>query len=297
MRVVIPDEVTESILQTTNVVNLEVDWTAGTYDTGDRRVFGRSVYEVVAEPNTSDQPDTGAAADPPTWVRLGYSNQWRMFTEGVDSLSTAEGDITVTMEWDSTITTLGALGLSGNKITLTVTDPSDGVVFDEERDLVDIGVSDWWEFFFLPYENIDSVIFSGIPPYPGAEFELSLEGATVSDDVSIGRVVAGVSRELGVTQFGTEIQLQDYSIKERDGFGNLTLIPRRTITMVNYDVHVPTPQVDFTIRNLKRLGGIPALYIGEEMYTSTISFGVMADVSEGITTPSISELTLQVEEF
>ena len=296
MRIVQPSEITADVLQSTNVVNIETTWTAGTYSLGDRRVYERMVYEVVADPNTADRPDIGAASDPPTWVALGYSNQWRMFTEGADSLSTGTGNIDVTLKWPGLISTLATLGLMGQSITVTVTDAIDGVVFDETRELVDIGVGDWWEFFFLPYDNIDAAVFE-LPPYPGADVRILLEGASISDTVAVGRVVAGVGRDLGVTLYGTDVQLQDYSIKERDGFGNLILRTRRTLKYVNYDVHVPTGSVDFVVRALSRLGAVPTLYIGDEDKTSTIVFGVFADVSQGISTPSISDLTLQVEEF
>ena len=66
---------------------------------------------------------------------------------------------------------------------------------------------------------------------------------------------------------------------------------------MNYDVHVPTGSVDFVTRALSRLGAIPTLYIGDEDKTSTIVYGVFSDVSQGISTPSLSDLTLQVEEF
>ena len=296
MRIVQPSEITADVLQSTNVVNIETTWTAGTYSLGVRRVYERMVYEVVASPSTADRPDIGAASDPPTWVALGYSNQWRMFTEGADSLSTGTGDIDVTLQWPGLITTIAALGLVGYSIRVTVTDSVDGVVFDQTKDLIDIGVSDWWEFFFLPYENDDAAVFE-LPPYPGADIRVLLEAENISDPGAVGRVVAGVGRDLGVTLYGTDIQLQDYSIKERDGFGNLILLPRRTLKYVNYDVHVPTDTVDFVVRALSRLGGIPTLYIGDPDKTSTVVFGVFADISSGIAAPSISDLTLQVEEF
>jgi hypothetical protein len=110
-------------------------------------------------------------------------------------------------------------------------------------------------------------------------------------------VVAGVERPIGVTLYGTDVQIQDYSVKERDGFGNLTLVPRRTLKIVNYDVHVPTQRVDIVVKLLSRLAAEPTLFIGEVERTSTVVFGVYTDVSQGITTPSISDLTIQVEEF
>lgn len=296
MHIVTPQVVTPGFLLATNVVNAEPAWVPGTYNRGDRVVFSDEVYEVVADPDTSDQPDLGAVADPPTWVALGWSNQWRMFRDGTDSLSTAVGEIDVTIENQRLTSTLGALGLQGSAITVTVTDGVEGVVFEETRPLVDIGASDWWEYFFLPYDNIDAAVFD-LPPYPGAEIRILLEGASESDPVAVGRVVFGISRDIGVTLYGTGIQLQDYSVKERDGFGTLILRPRRTIKRVDYDVHVPTERVSFVIRELSRLGAVPTLYIGDPQKPATIVYGVYADVSQGITTPSISDLTLQVEEF
>lgn len=296
MRIVPPQEITETVLQSTNVANDYADWTAGTYNEGDRRVFNRSVYEVVAT-STTDQPDTGAASDPPTWFRVGWSNKWRMFTEGQDSKSTGTGDIDVTLQWDSVITTIAVLGLMGSTITVTMTDSVDGVVYDETVSIVDIGVSSHWEWHFLPYEFDQVAVFSGLPPYPGADVRILIKGATVSDPVAAGRVVAGIERDLGVTQYGTSIDKYDYSTKERDGFGNLILVPRRVINIVDFDVHVMTAQVDFVSSQLKKLGGTPALYIGDDGFYVTVVYGIQIDVSQGITTPSISDLTLRVEEF
>ena len=295
MRIVRPQEVTPSILTSTNVVNMEPAWVAGSYTVGQRVVFANEVYEALT--TTTAQPNVGALADPPTWIRVGWSNQYRMFRDGQDSRSSRAGDIDVTISYPQVINTVGVLGLVGNTAQLTVTDAVDGVVYDETIDLVDIGVADWWEFFFLPYENIESVVFEGVPPYPGAAVRLLVSALQPTDPVEVGRVVAGLAREVGATLYGSDVQLQDYSIKERDGFGNLRLVPRRVIKLVNYDVHVPTPLVDFVERFLRSLAAQPTLYIGDPLRSSTITFGVFADVSQGITTPSISDLTLQVEEF
>jgi hypothetical protein len=294
MRIVTPQEVTPTILTATNVVNIEPDWAAGTYNEGDRVVYENLVYQAVA--TTTDQPDVGAVADPPTWVFLGWSNQYRMFRDGADSRSTGTGDIDVTITYPNSISTLAALGLTGTQAQLVITDGTDDVVYDHTIEFVDIGVLDWWEFFFLPYDAVGDVVFEGLPPYPGAAVNLIVSSG-IADPVAVGRVVAGVERPIGVTLYGTDVQIQDYSVKERDGFGNLTLVPRRTLKIVNYDVHVPTQRVDIVVKLLSRLAAEPTLFIGEVERTSTVVFGVYTDVSQGITTPSISDLTIQVEEF
>jgi hypothetical protein len=297
MRIVTPYNVDTSQLTTTNVVNEFASWAAGTFNLGDQVVEANNVYKVVADPDTTDQPSVGAVADPPTWVRMGPSNQYRMFRDGRDSYSSRDESIDVTLNFAETITTVGALGLQGVSATLTVVDSAEGTVYDETISLVDIGVGDWWEYFFSSYELEDTAIFDGLPPYVGADINLSVDAASETDQARAGRVVVGFERPLGVTNYGVTVSILDYSTKERDGFGNLTLIPRRTVRLVDYDVKVSTAQVDFVVRELERIAATPTLFIGDNSFSSSVTFGVYRDFTQGITTPSLSDLTIQVEGF
>lgn len=265
-------------------------WAAGSYVIGDRVIYGIEVYECVA--NTSAEPTTSA-----DWVRVGYTNRWRMFRDGRDSKTSNTEVIDAAIETTEIYSTVSLLGLSGSEARVYVEDDTDGIVYDETISLVDIGVGDWWEWHFLPYEEEDTAVFDGIPPYTSSRLNIHIIGATALSTVECGRVVYGLSRELGLTNFGTSIELLDYSTKERDGFGNLTLVPRRAINIVNYDVTVPTPTINFALRKLKEVSGIPALFIGDSDFSETVTYGVYRTVMQGISYPSISELTVQVEEF
>ena len=297
MRIVTPYSVNDAQLTTTNVVNEVADWSAGTYDLGDQAVDDNQVYKVVADPSTTDRPSVGAAASPATWALMGWSNQLRMFRDGRDSYSSRNESIGVTLNFAEIVNTLGALGLQGISATLTVVDSVEGTVYDETVSLVDIGVDDWWEYFFAPYEFDDTAIFDNMPPYLGADINLSVDAATETDEVRAGRVIAGYEQPLGVTNYGVSVSILDYSDKQRDGFGNLTLVPRRTVRLVDYDVKVQTNKVDFVVRALENISSTATLFIGDNSFSSSITFGVYRDLSQGIDSPSISDLTIQVEGF
>ena len=297
MRIVTPYNVDAGQLTTTNVVNEVADWSAGTYNLGDQAVDANQVYKVVADPSTTDQPSVGAAASPPTWVLMGWSNQYRMFRDGRDSFSSRDESIDVTLNFAEIITTVGALGLQGVSATLTVVDSAEGTVYNETISLVDIGVGDWWEYFFSPYEFNDTAIFDGLPPYAGADINLSIDAASETDQARAGRVIAGFEQPLGVTNYGVSVSILDYSTKKRDGFGNLTLVPTRTVRVVDYDVKVETAQVDFVVRALERIAATPTLFIGDNSFSSSVTFGIYREFTQGITAPSISDLTIQVEGF
>ena len=297
MRIVTPFNVDAGQLTTTNVVNSETDWSAGTYDLGEQAVDDNQVYKVVADPSTTDQPSVGAAASPPTWVLMGWSNQYRMFRDGRDSYSIRDESIDVTLNFAEIITTFAAIGLKGVSATLKMVDSVDGTVYDETISLGGIGAGDWWEYFFLQYDLSDTAIFKELPAYPNADISFTVSGGAPSDQVIVGRVIAGAEEDLGVTNYGTSVSILDYSTKERDGFGNLTLVPRRTVRLVDYDVKVPSVVVDFVVRSLERIAATPTLFIGDELYSSSVTFGVYRDFTQGIDTPSLSDLTIQVEGF
>jgi len=268
-----------------------------TYNLGDQAVDLNQVYKVVADPDTTDQPSVGAVADPPTWVLMGWSNQYRMFRDGRDSFSSRDESIAVNLNLSEIITTFAAIGLKGVSATLKMVDSVDGTVYDETISLGGIGAGDWWEYFFLQYDLSDTAIFKELPAYPNADISFTVSGGAPSDQVIVGRVIAGAEEDLGVTNYGTSVSILDYSTKERDGFGNLTLVPRRTVRLVDYNVKVPSVVVDFVVRSLERIAATPTLFIGDALYSSSVTFGVYRDFTQGIDTPSLSDLTIQVEGF
>lgn len=292
MKIVQPVEVTPTRLTSTNVTNDYADWTAGTYNEGDRRVHERQAWEALK--TTNEEPSVDVPED---WLRLGFSNQWRMFTEGRDSVTTEEGGIEVEIVFDSLVTTLAVLGVAGSEVRLVAVDATDGTVYDQTISLVDIGVTSHWEWHFLPYDVNRSAVFEGIPPYSDATFTLYVNTATPTGIAQAGRVVAGVARDIGVTNYGTSVNLLSYSTKDRDGFGDLTLIKRRTIRLIDFDVRVSTRQIEAILNQLESIDGIPTLFVGESDRRSTVAFGVYRDVVQGIDYPTVSELTIQVEEF
>jgi hypothetical protein len=280
---------------TTNVTNEHSDWSAGTYNADDRAVYNNQVYEALS--TTTDQPDTGAAAEPATWLLLGYSNQLRMFTEGADSVTSELGDITVAISDVLLMTDVYLLGCLGVTAQVVLTDSVEGIVYDETIDLTDIGCVDWWEYFFLDYDQVTTAYFPGIPPYPGSVLDIVITAATETDPAECGRVIYGVVKEIGITVEGVESRVEDYSTKERDGFGNLKLVPRRTIRIVDFPFMVENAFLHPAQRIFQNLAAIPTLYVGDDDLPETIVFGVFLTfiiVSDGF---SITECSTSIEEF
>lgn len=293
MNIVLPITVNESNL-TTNVGNEHADWAAGSYAEGDKVVFEEFIYEALTA--TSDQPDEGAAKDTPTWVRLGRANMWRMWRDGADSRSKRDSDIEVTIPLTNVATTVGLVGLQGTEAQVTLTDSEEGVVYDQTQTITDISAKDWWEWYFGTYNAKSSVVFDDLPSYGDADLMIKITG-TESNEVQVGRAIIGQQSSLGVTLEGVDVRSEDYSKKQRDTFGNLELVPRRTIKLMEYDVRMEPTAVDFVERRLSSVAAMPTLFIGDPTMPESIVFGVYEDFTIVVNGYTITEASIAVQEF
>lgn len=296
MRIVRPRDVDSGVVSATNVINEYDDWSAGDapYAEGDRVVFGEYAWEALS--NTSEQPDEGAQLDPPEWVRLGHSNEWRMFRDGTDSRSSQVEKIEVTLEFPQTVNVIAVLGATGASARVVATIDSE-TVYDETRTLTDIGVDDWWPYFFSDYEVMSKAIFSDTGGLAGAAITVTVAATSATSDAECGRLIAGLAADVGVTLEGVQSRLEQFARKQRDEFGNLTLTPRRTIRIVDYDFVVEPSLVDQVERRFQQISAVPVLFIGHDELPETVVFGVFEEFSTIINGHTITECSATVEEF
>lgn len=294
MDVIRPVEVTESNLDSSTVplddAPLWDDTT--TYATDDEVISGMTVWKSTVDDNLDSEPsDTNT-----DWSRQGYANRWRMFREGSDSLTSADGGFTVEVSPNQAVNGIALLNCEGLEVTVTMTDPIEGVVYERTESVTDIGAANWWEFYFSPYSTNSNFVFLGLPPYAAATIEVQVVTAVPSDPSSMGRFSVGVSQDLGITNHDTSVRRRTFSVRERDAFGNLRVVSRRQVPLIDYRVSVDSTAVDDVIKRLDNLQDQAAVFVGDatDQYGSTNVFGYYRDYEMTISTPTLSELTIEV---
>lgn len=296
MKIIRPTPVTDGRLTASDVpIDDYPAWAAGEYSAGDSVVVGIEAFEALE--TTSDEPVVGASASPPSWLRLGYVNRWRMFRDGRDSKTRQDGGIATTVTPGQVVNGLALLGLEGLSVTVTMTDPVEGIVYQRTEQITDISVNNWYDWYFLPYGFREDFVFTDMPPYSGAEISVAVNTSNPSDTSAVGRYVIGMVRDLGLTLYGTSVRTQDFSVRERDGFGNLTIVRRRQIRLVDYRVDVETPLVDSVKRELDQIANEETVFIGADHMGSTIIFGFYRDFDITISNYALSAATLEVEGY
>lgn len=279
---------------TSNVSVTETEWTTGTYNLGDQRYVGTTLYEVVADPSTTDDPTVGVLADPQTWINIGEINRFKMFSEVLSEQTERTGTIEVGITTGSLLNSVAVLNVSGNSVNVVVDDPVEGVVYDTTKTLLDNSdVVDWYTYFFEPITRKTDVVFLDLPAYIAATVEVTVDAGT--ETAKVGELVVGKRREIGQTNYGTSVGIVDYSKKERDTFGGAIILERAFSKRVEYDISVETSKVSTIANALTEVRAKPTVYIGNEDESSLIVYGYYRDFGITYSTPSLSSCTIEVE--
>ena len=291
MKIITPRAFDPAKITTTNLPLSETVWAAGTVAAGTRRYVLPSydLYEAAA--STADNPVTGAAADPATWTRVGKVNRFAAFDNILGNPSTGTG-IAISLAPDGSVTNgLALFGLSGATATVTVVDATDGPVYSRVLSLQDeSGVFDWGTYFFSPVIAQPDHVLTDLPFYGTATVTLTMTGAG-----AVGELVLGQVTDLGDTGFGSQVNILDFSRKDRDTFGNAILIRRAYADRVTYDGKVLTARAAYVRRILASVRAVPTVYIGSEQHPETVVFGFFRDFTITLSGPNVSDCFLEVE--
>lgn len=274
----------------------EVTWTAGTRLLGERfiSIVTHRIYEVVADPSTTDDPVVGVNANPKTWVNVAPTNKFAMFDLVNSTQSKETTSLVVDIKTGIITNSIAGFSIDGAiAINIKMNDPVSAEVFDRDIDMNNnLEVGGWWDYFFAPIIRATSFVVLDMPTFPDATIKMTVTG----DTIAFGNLVVGNQITLGISNFGTSLELLDFSRKEVDDFGNTVLTPGRTSKLVNFNVTIPFSRIGYVFNELSKLVGVPSVYVGTTATDdATLVFGPLKDFQDNISSPIITDATLIVE--
>jgi hypothetical protein len=268
-KIVAPVHFVPTMLTSTNAVNAEAVWTAGTYALGVkviRQITVASgylrgkpalrVFESLVAANTST-PGT----DPAKWLDIGPANTVAMFSVKVAQRTTTPGNLSVEVTPGAPVTTVGFFGLKGSSIRLRVKDAGGVVTFDETRQLAADNVFSWFDYFFAPFEQLEQTYFDDVPCFYTDRLVIDVVG---TPDAQVGYVVMGVAHEIGEAQMGATAGIDDYSTKEADEFGDVTFVERSFARRQELSLVIDKARVNAVFRVLNSLRATPSMLIASQ---------------------------------
>jgi len=299
MDIIKPITVTDSVLTSTNIAeNDYAEWNSGTtYAIGNKviSVTTHRIYESVTASNLNNDPTTD---DGTNWLNIGATNRWKAFDQYIsDPVSnTTSIQYTLTPPNGSIPSAVALLNLKGISANVTVTDSVDGEVYNTDIDLLDNrNIVDWYTYFFEEQVQREEALFLDIPPYIGAVVSVTVQ-EEVGQTAELGQLIFGFLSDVGFTVYGTSIGIEDYSIKDRDAFGNAIIVQRNFSQTVDFDVQFETQNARKIQKTLAALRATPVVYLGStDVSYGTLVYGFYRRFDITLETPSYAFASIEVE--
>ncbi len=266
MMLVQPVEYTDATLTASNVPENDYpEWSAvAIYPLGTRviKVASHRIYESAAAGNQGNDP-AGVSG---LWIDLGPTNRWAMFDAALGTMTSRFGGLSVTLAPGA----IGALALI-DVVGSTVRVQSGGY---DRTVVVSTGV--------IPFLDL---------PIGGAPVTVTISGAGV---VSVGSLIVGPLVTLGITEASPKVGIIDFSRKEVDDFGEVTVVPRAWAKRMSANALIRTDALDVVANRIAGVRARPSLWVASEGSDSLTIFGFFKDFSIEVG-PTVSKLSLSVE--
>jgi hypothetical protein len=294
MKVIKPITFSTSMLLSTNATETVAVWVIGTPYPKDAEVnYANSIYVSIQPSNTGKQPDT----NPEWWIRKSSNNTYSMFDEFVNTQTTRNSNLTVTVQPNAIFNSIAVFNISGaNTLQVTVKDGVSGpTVYDSGMlSLDDTIIVDWYMYFFEPYDLKSDIILQGIPPYSTGVITASFSGGSA---VAVGNFIFGIIYDIGQTQYGANAGIRDYSTKDPNAFGITSLVKRAFSKRMNANLYVSNGDIRFVRKLLEDLRATPAVWVGtdDDTYDVLNVYGYYKDFNMEISYPSYSLCSLEIE--
>jgi len=308
VKIIKPEIITNTILDQTDGSNIPEPDTATTppeaiyvaettYAAGEQVIViaTHKVYESLVGSNQGNYPPTDVLLISPKWLEIGATNRWRALDGKIGSKTSQATSITYHLHIP-VIDSIALLGLVGTSLSIIVKDITDVEVYNKTVDLTNNdAVIDWYTYFFEEIIFSEDTVHTDLPAAYGSTLDIVI--TNTGSVALVGEIVIGNVATIGITRADPKpsISIKDYSTKDTDVFGNITIVERTYSKRLSCDLIIYNSELD-NIYNLFALyRSTPIVWIGSELYGSMIVYGFYKELDVVIPYPLMSECSLELE--
>lgn len=237
------------------------------------------------------------------WEMTEATNQFKMFDSIVNSKTVNTTSIEVDLNVDK-VDGVAFFGLVAEEITVRLwpDDTKTGQALYEETVNLVYGsaivdsVSDWWEYFFGEYAAAEDWWFDFGVSQDASLLEIIIT-AFSGDDAECGQCIPGRIVTLGTTEYGSSMGLEDYSIKDTDEDGLISITEGYWAKLADYSILIDNSKLNYIYKQIASLRATPTAWLATECsdFRLFLVYGVFRDLSIDVSGSIYSNATLQIE--
>lgn len=262
MRVIVP--VTPTLISSTVP---EPDTGEATYSAGTPYALGATVisttthrvYESLQAANAGNPLPVPPLTETDWWLEVGVTNRWASLDAARNTRSSGTSPMVVVIEPGARINSVAVMGMEADTLRIEMINGG-AVVYDKSFDLKLRRVRDGYEYCFKPFGLQQSVLQFDLPPFFSAQVRVTLTRSTGT--VKLGSLFVGNYIYLGEMENGADNDGLNFSVVDRDVFGNATLVPRRSIPVTTQTCLIDKQHVNDILDARVRLNAVPAVWSG-----------------------------------
>lgn len=273
--------------------NAATNYTVGTLVI---RTTTHRIYENMIAGINAALPEDSTGGTTPRWLDIGPTNRWAMFDNMTTTTTTGTSPVTVVMQ-PGVINALAVVGAAGVASVNAVLMDGATEVYNQTKTLDGTVITDWYAYFFEPYDTADTVFFEGIPAYLTGTLTVTFTAAGAATP-AVGALIMGTLYEMGRAEYGATAGIVDYSVKSTDDFGNTTLLQRSFSKRMSVNLFVLTAEMRRVHTLLAGLRSTPCVWIGTDdttTYAPLVVYGFYKDFSIDIAYATFVYCNLEIE--
>jgi len=136
------------------------------------------------------------------------------------------------------------------------------VIYDQSSGVLGNLITDWWEYFHSDlFIDRRQILFNDLPLSANAHITVTLTGT----NIALGDCVFSRGRELGLTAFGLQVGIRDFSVVTEDGFGGQKFNKRRNRKTMKSREWIPRNTFNRTFTVLSDLPATPCVWVAGDI--------------------------------
>ena len=268
-------------------------WNAGAaYAVSARCIFDHHIYECLIA-HTGAQPDSNTAAPTPKWLDLGATNRFAAFDKKWGTQTKGLNTLTLVLTPGVVVDSLALLNVKGRRVEISCS-VGGSVKYTRVISLqTSIGVRNWRQYFLADIVAKTDVLLTDLLPYGKQVITITVTG---SGTVAIGTISFGKLVNLGPSMYGLGFGITDYTPKETDKFGNLSIGEERPYSK-RYTVKFAIENIylDQVALLLASVRSRAVVWIGVREYSSFITLGYYKDFEIDLPYETLSYCSMTIE--
>lgn len=278
MRIIIPYQITEAMMLASNVPENDYPaWNAATNYSADTRVIhNHRIYRWVAASTGKDPAEDTTST---YWLDIGATNRWRAFDSRLGSVTARAETVSYSIRLGRTQDSIAFFGLSAQRVNISAKAPgAASPFFSRTIELAERGdIINAWTYFFDEFTFKPDLVITGVNLPSGTEMTIAVDAESAAAQVS--EIIIGRNVMVGTTGEGTGLGIVDYSIKERDEWGGVFIVPRPVTKTVDFRFAIDTENAAEVQKVMERASNRVCVFFsgeGQDMFGTTV-LGILRD--------------------